>query len=85
MPEFTNPSVIYFLVFRGVVSCLRSNAIKSTRMPIADFPLLKVPHFLASAAEYRTLRILLHYLCIGPFILRLGLIGLGEGQLIRCK
>ena len=83
IPEFTIPSVVELSVLMGVTSCLWSNAIKAGRMPIAVFPLLKVPHVSASAAEDTTLRIVLHYMCIGPFLSGLCFIGLGEGQLLR--
>ena len=57
MPEFTRPSIAEFSVLRGVTSCLWSNTIKYGRTSIAVFPLLKVPHVSASAAEDTKLRI----------------------------
>ena len=85
MPEFTNPYVVEFSVLKGVAGCLRSNAINAGFMPIAVFHLLKVPHVSYLADEYTTLRIVLHYVCTGPFLLGLGFIILGEGQSLRYK
>ena len=83
MPEFTNPSVVKLSILRDVTGCLWSNTVEAGRMLIAVLPLLKVPHVSASAAEDKTLRIVLHSVCIGPFLSGLGFIGLGQGQLLR--
>ena len=83
MPEFTNPSVVEFSVLRGVDGYLWSITIMAGCMPIAVFPLLKVPHVSASAAEYTTLQIILHFLWIGLFPLGLGFIVFGDGQSLR--
>ena len=83
MPEFTKPSVVELYILRGVSGCLWSNAIKAGCMPISVFPLLKVSHVSAYDTEYTTLRIVLHYVWIGPFLVRVGFTGHGEGQLIR--
>ena len=82
MPEFTNPSVVELSILRGVAGCLWSNAIKAGRITIDVFLLLKVPHISASSAEDTTLRIVLHSVCICPFLLGLDFIGLSEGQLL---
>ena len=68
MPYFTNPSIVKFSVLRGVAGCLWSNVIQSGRMPIDVFPVLKVIHISAYAAEYTTLRIVFHSVCIGIFL-----------------
>ena len=52
-------------------------------MKIAVFLLLKFTYVSASADEDETLRIVLHFVCIGPFFLGLGFIVLGEGQSLR--
>ena len=69
MTEFTNPFVVELSFLKGVAGCLWSNAIKSGRMPIALFPLLKLPRVSASAAEDNKLWIVLHSVWIGLFIL----------------
>ena len=79
IPQITNPSVVELSVFRVVAGCLCSNAIKSGCMPISGFPLLNVPHVSASAAEDTTFQIVLHPVCMGPFLSVFGFIGLGEG------
>ena len=83
MPEFTKPSVVGFSILRGVTDCLWSNVIKDSRMLKAVFPLLKAPHVLSSADEDTTLHIFFHSMRIGLFILVVGFIGRGEGQLLR--
>ena len=50
---------------------------------IAVFPLLKVTHVSASAAEDTTFRIVLHSVCMGPFLSGLGFIRMGEGQSLK--
>ena len=69
MPEFTNPSVVDLSVLRGVLGCFCFNLIKYDCMPIAVLTLLNVPHLLASVYEDTTLRIFLHYVWIGLFLL----------------
>ena len=83
MTEFTNPSIIEFCVLRDVTGFLWSNSIKAGCMPIDVFLLLKVPHVSASAAEYNTLWIVLHSVCIGLFLSGLDFIRIGEGQSLR--
>ena len=83
IPKFTNPSVIELSILRGVAGFLCSNMIKSGFMPISVFLLLKIPHVSTSAAETTTLRIVLHSLCMGSFLLGLCFIGIGEGQSLR--
>ena len=80
IPNFTKLSVVELSVLRGVAGCLLSNVIKSGCMLIDVYPLLKVPHVSASAAEDTTFRIVLHSVFMGPFLSGLGFIGLGEGQ-----
>ena len=83
IPEFTKPSVVEFSVLRGVAGCLWSNVIKAGRIPVAFFPLLKVPHVSYYAAEDTKFRIVLHSVCMGPFLSVLGFIGIGEVQSLR--
>ena len=83
MPNFTNPSVVELSVLRGVAGCLWTKTIKAGRMPITVSLLLKVPHVSASADEDTTLRIFYDSVCIGPFLLGLGFIRLGQGQSFR--
>ena len=85
MPDFTNTSVAELSVLRGVAVFLWSNAIKDGHLKIAVFPLFKVPHVSSSVAEDTTLRIFFHSMWIGPFLLRLGFIGFGDGQSLRYK
>ena len=59
--------------------------IKSGRMPIAVFPLFNSPHVSAYADEDTTLRIVLHYMRIGTFVLEVGFTVRGEGQSLRQK
>ena len=80
IPNFTKLSVVELSVLRGVAGFLWYNAIKSGCMPIDVFLSLHVPHVPASSHEDTILRIVLHLVCIGPFLLGLGFIGLGEGQ-----
>ena len=54
--------------------------VKAGRTLIAVFPLLKVPHVSTSSAEDTTLRIVLHSVWIGPFILVLVFIEFVDGQ-----
>ena len=83
IPKFKKPYVVEFSGLRGVAGCLWSNVIKYYYMLIDFLPLLKVPRVSDSAAEYITLRIVLHSVCMGPFLSGLGSIGLGEGQSLR--
>ena len=52
-------------------------------MTIAIFTLLKVPHVTTSADKDMILRIVLEYVWIGPFLLCVGFISLGDGQSLR--
>ena len=64
-------------VLRGVAGCLWSSEIKAGWMTIFVFMLLKVPHVLDSDDEDTTLRIVLHSVWIGPFLLRVDFNGRG--------
>ena len=83
IPEFKKPSVVELYVLRGVDGFLWYNEIKSGCMPISVSPLFKVPHVSASAAEDIIFRIVLHSVCMGPFLSGLSFIGLGESQSLR--
>ena len=78
IPEFTNPSVVELSVLRGVAGYFWSDVIKYGRIPISVLLLLKVSHVSDSATEDTTFRIVLHSMCMGPFLSGLGFIGLGE-------
>ena len=80
MHEFLKPSVVELSVLGGVPGCFWSNEIKAGSMQVAVSTIFKLPHVLASVAEYTTLGIVLHTVWIGPFILGVGFIRLGEGQ-----
>ena len=67
----------------GVSGCLWSSAIRAVCMPISVFLLLKVSHVSASSAEDTILWIVLHYVCIGLFLLGVVFNGRGEGQWLR--
>ena len=66
-------------VFRVVDGCLWSNVINDGCISIAVSPLFKVPHVSDSAVKDTTLKIVLHSVCMSPFLSGLGFIGLGEG------
>ena len=83
MPKLTNPSVVEWSILRGVSGFLWSNAIKDGCMTVAVFPLINILHVSSSDDKYATLKIFLHSVCIGPFILREGLTVCGEGQSLR--
>ena len=65
----------------GISSNLWPNAIKCACMPIAVFPLLNVPCVSYSDDEDTTLRIVLHFVLIVPFLLGLGFTYRSEVQL----
>ena len=73
-------SVVELSVLRVVAGCLWSNALEDAHMLISVFLMLKVPHASSSAAEDKTFWIVLHSVCMGPVLLGLGFIELGEGQ-----
>ena len=54
--------------------------VKAGRIMISIFLLLKFPHVSASATEDTSLRIIFHYVWIGPFLSGLSFIGFGNGQ-----
>ena len=83
IPDFTNPSIVEFSVLRGVSNCRWSNVITVICIRISVFPCLKVPHISDSAAEDTTMRIVLHSVSMGTFILGVLFIGLGEVQSFR--
>ena len=70
-------------VFMVVAGCLWSSEIKDGWMTIFVFMLLKVPHVLDSDDEDTTLRIVLHSVWMGPFLLGVGFNGRSEGQYLR--
>ena len=83
MPEFKRTYVVKLSGLRGVAGCLWSNATKADFLTITFFQLLKVTHVSASDAQDTKLRILLHPVRTGHFLLGVDFIGHGEGQSIR--